>query len=82
MLTTIITDHTATISDLKKNPMSIMKESDGEAVAILNHNKPAFYCVPPDIYEQLMEKVEDMELGEIVKSRKGGEVVEVDIDEL
>lgn len=31
------------------------------AVAVLNHNEPAFYCVPAKAYEELMDLVDDLE---------------------
>lgn len=50
------------ISDLKKNPTRIINQSEGEPVAILNHNKPSAYLIPADAFETLMEKLEDYEL--------------------
>ena len=38
------TPHTASVTELKKNPMAIVASGDGEAVAILNRNTPVFYC--------------------------------------
>jgi antitoxin StbD len=46
----ILTSKISSISELKKNPMKVMASGDGEAVAILNHNKPAFYVVPVEAY--------------------------------
>jgi len=39
------------------------------AVAVLNHNKPAFTCVPAKAYEELMDLVEDLELGRLADAR-------------
>lgn len=44
----------ASVSDLKKNPMEVVNNGFGEAVAILNLNNPAFYYVPADMYERLL----------------------------
>ncbi|WP_291354535.1 type II toxin-antitoxin system Phd/YefM family antitoxin [Acinetobacter sp. UBA3106] len=53
----------ASVSDLlKKNPMEVVNNGFGEAVAILNRKNPAFYCVPADMYERLMDLIEDKEL--------------------
>ena len=38
----------ATITELKRNPMGTLKKGNGSAVAILDRNEPAFYCVPPN----------------------------------
>lgn len=78
----ILSDTAASISDLKKNPMEVVRQGDGSTVAILNHNKPAFYCVPADVYEQIMEKIENIELNRIADSRVGQERIKVSLDEL
>jgi len=36
---------TVSISELKKNPTSIITHAHGEPVAILNHNRPTAYLV-------------------------------------
>lgn len=72
----------ASISDLKKNPMGTVAAGDGEAVAILNHNQPAFYCIPAKSYEAMMELLEDLELNAIADARKDSPTVEVTLDEL
>ncbi|AAR35811.1 type II toxin-antitoxin system prevent-host-death family antitoxin [Geobacter sulfurreducens] len=70
------------ISDLKKNPTRIINQSEGEPVAILNHNKPSAYLIPADAFEALMEKLEDYELSQIVKEREHEPSVKVSLDEL
>ncbi len=51
----ILSDVTTSISELKKNPMATVDSGEDFPVAILNRNKPAFYCVPADVYENLLE---------------------------
>lgn len=51
----ILTKNISSISDLKKNPMQVLNDAGGEAVAILNHNKPAFYIVPTNAYQQIQQ---------------------------
>lgn len=70
------------ISDLKKNPSRIINESEGAAVAILNHNRPSAYLIPAEAYEVLMEKLEDYELSRVVKEREHESTVKVSLDEL
>lgn len=70
------------ISDLKKNPTRIINQSEGEPVAILNHNKPTAYLIPADAFEALMEKLEDYELSQVVKEREHEPSVKVSLDEL
>lgn len=63
----------ASITELKRNPMGTLAAGGGEPVAILNHNEPAFYCVPAGIFEALMEKLEDWELNAIADARANQE---------
>ncbi len=74
----------ASISELKKNPSSLIEQSGGEPIAILNHNKPTAYLIPAETYEMFLEKIEDYQLGILVQERQNEKVlaVEVTIDEL
>jgi antitoxin StbD len=72
----------ASVSELKRNPMGTLAAGEGEPVAILNRNEPAFYCVPAGVYEALMERLEDMELNAIADARADQEEITVSLDEL
>ncbi len=74
----------ASISELKKNPSSLIEQSGGEPIAILNHNKPTAYLIPAETYELMIEQIEDYHLGLIVKERQGekSSAIEVDLDDL
>lgn len=78
----ILTETTASVSELKKNPMGTVAAGEGMPVAILNRNAPAFYCVPAKAYEALMERLEDLELNAIANARASQKVVKVTLDEL
>lgn len=78
----ILSTTVASITDLKKNPMQTIKEGHGRTIAILNRNEPVFYCVPPLLYDQMMDIVDDEYLRQVVKSREGEEGIEVDINDL
>ena len=78
----ILSETAASISDLKKNPMGTVAAGEGFAVAILNRNAPAFYCVPADVYESMMERLDDIELNAIADARAGQNVTKVSLDEL
>jgi PHD/YefM family antitoxin component YafN of YafNO toxin-antitoxin module len=62
MVHRILTETGVSISEHKKNPMATVAAGDGMAVAVLNRNEPAFYCVPARTYEELMDLVDDLEL--------------------
>jgi antitoxin StbD len=73
---------TASVSELKKNPMGTVAAGEGFPVAILNHNEPAFYCVPAKAYEAMLDRLEDLELKAVADARGGQAVIKVRIDEL
>ena len=78
----VLTEVTASVSELKKNPMGTVAAGDGFAVAILNRNEPAFYCVPARAYEALMDKIEDLELNALADARVNEKVIKVSLHEL
>ncbi|PVZ86391.1 plasmid stabilization protein [Serratia sp. S1B] len=78
----VLTTTAASITELKRDPMGTFNAGEGAPVAILNRNEPAFYCVPPALYAQFMEMLEDEELGRMVDERADEPVIEVDIDDL
>ena len=78
----ILSETAASISDLKKNPMGTVAAGEGFPVAILNRNAPAFYCVPADVYESMMDRLEDIELNAIADARAGQHSTKITLDEL
>lgn len=78
----ILADVSAGISELKKNPMAVLEKGDGAPVVILNRSEPVFYTIPAQAYELLMDRLEDIRLAEIIRSRKGQSEIEVKINDL
>lgn len=78
----VLADASVGISDLKKNPMAVVKYAEGAPVAILNRNRPVFYAVPSAAWEAIMGKLEDLELAALVREREGEAEIEVKVDEL
>ncbi len=62
--------------------MEVVGNGFGEAVAILNRNNPAFYCVPAEMYEKLMDLIEDKELLKLAEQVDTKETVKVSINDL
>ena len=73
---------TASISELKKDPMGTVTSSHGEPLVILNRNEPVFYCIPTKTYEHLMEVLEDLELSKIIQARANEKEIPVTLDDL
>ena len=80
----ILAEVTASVSELKKNPMGTVAAGEGFPVAILNRNEPAFYCVPAKAYEAMLDKLEDLELNALADTRlaDGQAPIKVSLDEL
>lgn len=78
----ILADVAASVSELKANPLQVMASAEGAAVAILNRNQPAFYCIPPLLYEQLLDQIEDYALLQLAQQRLHEPSIAVNFDEL
>jgi antitoxin StbD len=78
----ILATTTASVTELKKNPMGTVAAGEGFPVAILNRNEPAFYCVPAKAYAALLDRLEDLELNAIADAREGQTVHKVTLDDL
>ena len=70
------------ISDLKKNPSAAIAAAEGAPVAILKRNRPAAYLVPAEAWEAILDRLDDIELAEIVRERAGEVGIPVDLAEL
>ena len=78
----IYADVMISMSEFKKNPAAVLREAKSRPVAVLNHNKAAFYMLEPAYFETLLEALSDQELGRTVLARMGerAQAVDVDID--
>lgn len=80
----VLASCSVSISELKKNPSALIEQSEGQPIAILNHNRPTAYLVPAETYEALLDKIEDCQLAAIVNERQHEKIsaVDVTLDEL
>lgn len=80
----ILSNYSASITELKKSPTQLLKDSGEEAIAILNHNVPSAYLVPSALYEKMIDIIDDYylskEVEEALKDNK--KTVKVNINEL
>lgn len=79
---TILADRTVSISDFKKNPAAVLRQAEQRPVAVLSHNRPAFYMIKPSLFEAIMEELADRDLHAKVTARlaEKAKAIEVDID--
>ena len=59
------------VTELRESPTRILKraEDEDQAVAILNHNKPAGYIVSPKMMEAMLDSIADHISEKRAKSR-------------
>lgn len=80
----IFADYSVSMSEFKKNPAQVLRDAGDKPVAVLNHNRPAFYMVNPKLFEALVQNMADLELVEMVRQRLSRQdvAIEVDIDSI
>jgi antitoxin StbD len=78
----ILSDLTISMSEFKRNPAAVLRDAKRRPVAVLNHNKAAFYMIEPALFEAMLEELADQELSRTVLARMGerANAIEVDID--
>ena len=76
----ILSDISASVSELKKNPMTTVSAGDGFPVAIFNRNQPAFYCVPAELYKKMLDALDDQELIKLVTECSNQKLLDADLD--
>ena len=79
---TIYADLSISMSEFKKNPAQVLRTAGGKPVAVLNHNRPAFYMLSPRLFEAFIEEMTDRDLNELARIRlaQKDDAIEVDID--
>jgi antitoxin StbD len=78
----ILADNSISITELKRNPSAAIEAANGESVAILVHNKPSAYLVPATTYKRLLDRIEDLELAAVVRSRARERRIKVSVDDV
>lgn len=80
----IYADYSISMSDFKKNPAQVLRTAGEKPVAVLSHNRPAFYMVTPRLFEALVQELGDRDLVALARQRllSTEPAIEVDIDTL
>ena len=78
----IYASQAVSVTELKRSYAAVIADAEGEAVAVLNNNKPEAYLIPAEAYEQLIDRLEDMEDALTVLARQHEPSVEVSLDAL
>jgi len=70
-MNTIYAGITIGVTELRESPTRILKRAEDEeqAVAILNHNKPAGYLISPRMMEAMLDSIADRIAENCAKAR-------------
>lgn len=79
---TLHADTAVSLAELQQDPLAVLEHAEGEPVAILADNRAAAYLLPADLYERLLDALDDMALAETIRQRQGQERIKVKLDEL
>lgn len=80
----ILADYSVSMSEFKKNPAQVLRQAGSKPVAVLNHNRPAFYMITPDLFEAMVEDLADHDLVALARQRLASKdtAIEVDIERI
>ena len=53
----VLASRSVSITELKRSPSAGLEQAGSEPVAVLNHNRPAAYLLPPHVYEAMLERL-------------------------
>lgn len=75
------------ISEFKKNPKAELKKAAGRPFAVLTNNKPSFFVISPELYDELAELLWERRIAATLEERLAESLdpknlVTVDPDEL
>jgi antitoxin StbD len=78
----ILTEIVTPISEFKKNPNLSLKKAGGKPFAVLTNNKPSFYVLTPEVYDDLLEMAWELKMmPELMEAGKSDEWIEVKLDD-
>ncbi len=66
----ILATRSVSITELKRSPSAVIEQAGQEAVAVLNHNRPAAYLLSATAYDNLLEKIEASAIREAIAASR------------
>jgi antitoxin StbD len=81
---TILADVAVSMSEFKKNPAAVLRVANNRPVAVLNHNRAAFYMLEPQLFQAMLEELADQGLYRkaTIRLAEKARAIQVDIDDL
>ncbi len=68
----ILTELTTTISAFKQNPHEAIRKAKKKPFAVLTNNKATFYVLSPEYFDELLEKIWELEISPVVLKAMAG----------
>jgi len=53
----VLASRSVSITELKRSPSAVLEQAGSEPVAVLNHNRPAAYLLPPHVYAAILQRL-------------------------
>ena len=53
----VLASRSVSITELKRSPSAVLEQAGSEPVAVLNHNRPAAYLLPPHVYAVILQRL-------------------------
>ncbi|MDP1637239.1 MAG: type II toxin-antitoxin system prevent-host-death family antitoxin [Candidatus Nitrotoga sp.] len=78
----LLVNRSVSITELKRSPSAIIEQAGDEAVAVLNHNRPAAYLVPTAMYMRLMAALEAATLREAIATSRRNQHPPIPIEQM
>ena len=66
----LFANRSISVTELKRSPTSAIEQAGLEAVAVLNHNRPAAYLVPAVTYQNMLAQLEVQRLRSAVAASR------------
>ena len=70
------------LQTFKNDPLNVTGSTNGSVLAVKEKNKTVFYCIPVDIWSNILNALEDSELSKVVTQRLNEKTFRVHIDDL
>ena len=66
----LFANRSISVTELKRSPTSAIEQAGMEAVAVLNHNRPAAYLVPAVTYQNMLAQLQVQRLRSAVAASR------------
>jgi antitoxin StbD len=66
----LFANRSISVTELKRSPTSAIEQAGTEAVAVLNHNRPAAYLVPAVTYQNMLAQLDVQRLRSAVAASR------------